>query len=303
MLKEITRIKVPGTCTSLSINENLLLVTSTDKKFRVVDLVTEKVVNEGEGHSLSINQGLWDVFGEYFFTCSDDGTVSLWSKAGIKVNSFLGHVNHVQSLALDNKNLMLLSGGSDCSVFLWDIRTFLPISLFEHVHQEPVTCLSFSEDSSVFLTGSFDGKIHLWDTMSLNSLKTCSFNRNIPIARANFIGSYICCSCLDSTILLWNAREMKSVPIKSYSGHVNENYLCDSQADKNGLILSGSEDGSFYIWNLNSEELLVKHQIYKKSRVVNTLAFKDGLVACGSFDPSDQSSDGISLSKYVPDFF
>lgn len=299
MLEELTKLKLPSTCTSLSIYENLLLVTSTDKKFRIFDMVEEKLITEGEGHNLSINQGLWDKFGEYFFTCSDDGTISLWSKAGNKVNSFIGHTNHVQSLALDNKNLMLLSGGTDCSVFLWDIRSFLPISNLDHIHQESVTCLSFSEDSSVFFTGSYDGKIHLWDTISLNSLKTCSFNRNVPIARGSFLGSYIYCSCLDSTILLWNAQEMKSVPIKNYSGHLNENYICDSQADKKGFIFSGSEDGALYLWNLNSEEMLGKFQIYKKNRVVNTLAFKENLIACCSFNPTDQSSyESVIISKY-----
>ena len=76
------------------------------------------------------------------------------------------------------------------------------INSFYHIHAEAVSSLNFSEDSSVFLTGSYDGTIHLWDTMSLNSIKTCSFNRKTPISRAKFIGSYIYCSCLDSKILL-----------------------------------------------------------------------------------------------------
>jgi WD40 repeat protein len=298
MLQEMTRIKIQSTCTSLAFNQNLLLMTSVDKKFRVFDLEVEKIVLEHEGHGLSVNQGIWDMFGEYFFTCSDDGTASLWSKDGKRVNSFLGHVNNVQSMALDNRNLMLLTGGTDCSVFLWDIRRFSPINHFDHVHQEAVTSLSFSEDSSVFLTASYDGKVHLWDCMSLNSLKTSSFNRNIPIAKANFIGSYVYCSCLDSKILLWDAREVKSVPIKTYSGHLNDNFSCDSAADKSGLLISGSEEGSVYLWDLYSEELKGKFQIFKKNRVVNALAYQRGLTAFSSFDPGDVSSvDSILISR------
>ena len=298
MFQEVASLKFQSTCTSLTFNQNLLLVTSVDKKFRIYDLAAEKLVTEQEGHNLSINQGLWDRFGEYFFTCSDDGTITLWSRSGKKVNSFLGHVSHVQSLALDPKNLMLLSGGTDCSVFLWDIRYFLPINHFDHVHQEAVTSLSFSEDSSIFLTGSFDGKVHMWDSMSLNSLKTSSFNRNIPIAKASFIGRYIYCSCLDSKILLWDAKEVKSVPIKTYSGHLNENFSCDSVADKSGIIVSGSEDGAAYVWNLNSEELLSKLNLFKRNRVVNSVAYQNGLAAFASFDPNDlQNHDRVIVSR------
>ena len=217
---------------------------------------------EFEGHTLGVNQGVWDHYGDYIFSCSDDGTVRIWHKSGKLVNALIGHSNYVQTIALDSKNLMLLSGGSDCSVVLWDIRSSQEINTFFHIHQEPVTSLDFCRDSSVFLTGSYDGTVHLWDTMSLNSLKTCSFNRKTPVTRAKFIGNYVYSSFLDSKILLWDAKEVKSVPIKQFEGHVNEMYSCEVIAKKNGMLASGGEDGSICFWDMNCSELRNKVQVF-----------------------------------------
>ncbi|OMJ88590.1 hypothetical protein SteCoe_9454 [Stentor coeruleus] len=287
MLNITSKIRLNTTVTSLSLHENFLLVTSADKKFRIYDLESEKCIIEVEGHNYGVNQGLWDMYGEYILTCSDDGTIKIWSKSGKQVSVLIGHSNYVQSLAIDPKNLMLLSGGSDCSVILWDLRSTQQITNFFHVHQEPVTSLGFSDDSSVFLTGSFDGTIHLWDTMSLNSLKTCSFNRNVPITRAKFIGPYMYSSCLDSKILLWSATEVKSIPIKQYTGHINECYTCDCIAIKTGQIYSGSEDGGVYIWDLNTADIPSKIQVFPRNRILNVLDVNNNTFVASSFDASD----------------
>ena len=161
MLDVLGKIPLNATVTSLSLYDNLLLISSSDKKLRTYDLASEKWCVEFEGHTLGVNQGVWDHYGDYIFSCSDDGTVRIWHKSGKLVNALIGHSNYVQTIALDSKNLMLLSGGSDCSVVLWDIRSSQEINTFFHIHQEPVTSLDFCRDSSVFLTGSYDGTVHL----------------------------------------------------------------------------------------------------------------------------------------------
>jgi COMPASS component SWD3 len=303
MLSILTKVKLNTTVTSIDLYNNLLLVTGTDKKIKIFDLESEKWVQEIEGHTLGVNQGMWDMFGDYIFSCSDDGTVKIWSKTGKLVTTLIGHTNYVQTMALDKKNLMLLSGGNDCSVFLWDIRSAQEISSFYHIHQEPVTCLDFSADSSLFLTGSYDGTVHLWDTMSLNSLKTCSFSRNVPISHGKFIGSYIYCSCLDSKILLWNIKEVKSLPIKQYYGHTNEYYCCDSIARKPGELFSGSEDGKLLLWNLHTGDKKQEYQIYPNTSnahlgVLNTFDIANNLLITSSFNPNDWTDyDNLIISK------
>jgi WD40 repeat protein len=107
--------------------------------------------------------------------------------------------------------------------------------------------------------------VHLWDTMSLNSLKTSSFSKNMPIAKAGFLEKYIFCACLDSRVLLWDATEVKSVPIRQFLGHVNEAYSVDCRAGM-GKIVCGSEDGGLCVWDLNSEEMENRFQVFGRNR-------------------------------------
>lgn len=65
---------------------------------------------------------------------------------------------------------------------------------------------------------------------------------------------------MNSSLGLYN---YESELIKDYKGHVNNQYLIDAKFFKNKetgkyLILSGSEDGCIYGWDLNSQRLQIK---------------------------------------------
>ena len=63
---------------------------------------------------------------------------------------------------------------------------------------------------------------------------------------------------MNSTMGLY---DYQSQLLKEYKGHKNTNYMLDSTFVKNNgkwLILSGSEDGQLYGWDLNSQKLVIK---------------------------------------------
>ena len=57
-MNKVKEISLNATVTSLDIHENFLLVTSSDRKIRIYDMVSEKLLQEIEGHTLAVNQGL-----------------------------------------------------------------------------------------------------------------------------------------------------------------------------------------------------------------------------------------------------
>ena len=79
-------------------------------------------------------------------------------------------------------------------------------------------------------------------------------------------GKYILACTLDSTIKLWDY--VTGQCLKTYQGHKNEKVCCiasfmvdrspDSD-DQKPLIISGSEDGSVVMWDLQSKSVV--HQI------------------------------------------
>lgn len=73
---------------------------------------------------------------------------------------------------------------------------------------------------------------------------------------------FVLASTQDSTIRLWDYRKGRCV--KTYTGHVNRTYclfVCfgygtDESGVERKAIISGSEDGKVYIWDLQTRKVL-----------------------------------------------
>lgn len=72
------------TCTAISRRSLLPLVSaSADGQIKLWDIATRKLVATINGHSRVVNGVVFDVTtGEYFYSCSDDGTIKKWSIHG-----------------------------------------------------------------------------------------------------------------------------------------------------------------------------------------------------------------------------
>lgn len=73
---------------------------------------------------------------------------------------------------------------------------------------------------------------------------------------------------MNSTMGLYNYQNDL---LKLYKGHKNEFYPIEAKFVKNRktgrhLILSGSEDGYIYGWDLNSQRLQIKHEVVTNPR-------------------------------------
>ena len=55
-------------------------------------------------------------------SCSEDGTIKLWTHAGSCIVTMSGHISHVWRLSKALHGDVLISGGNDASVKLWDLR-------------------------------------------------------------------------------------------------------------------------------------------------------------------------------------
>ena len=154
-------------------------------------------------------------------------------------------------------NSLLLSGSSDKSAIIWDIRIGNDIATLHNIHKLAVNSVSFSHDSTLFLTASFDGTINIWDTISQNSINMLSPGARIPVSAANFThnSKYIYASCLNSQIVLWDILDRKTPMIKKYNGHANTMYKLPVLQYNRASLLAGSEDGKIHRWNINTEKM------------------------------------------------
>jgi COMPASS component SWD3 len=105
----------------------------------------------------------------------------------------------------------------------------------------------------------------MWDTATGQCLRTLVHEDNAPVVGVRFSpnGKYVLAWTLDSCIRLWNYVDGRAV--KTYQGHVNAKFSIGGAFGAYGtpeypfaFIASGSEDGSVWLWDVGTKNVLQK---------------------------------------------
>ncbi|KAH9456619.1 hypothetical protein MJO29_006663 [Puccinia striiformis f. sp. tritici] len=274
-----------GTKLSSSSADGVILIWKIilpDKKQRdrlsaQVEFLTKLMDGEEVESRQGINDLAWTPDSEYLVSGSDDHTIHVWAPSQSEmttttpIRKLVGHSHCVYCVKFNPIGTVLISGSFDETIKVWD---FLGGKLLRTLpgHSEVVSCLDFSRDGSVIVSASFDGFIRMWDTTSGQCLKTMvvAQETNAPVTFITFTPNsrYLITCSLDSTVRIWDYRSKEGTVVKSYTGHSNVKYsiparvvslTSNDELDNtigNDLVLMGSEDGSLYIWDLQSRELV-----------------------------------------------
>jgi mitogen-activated protein kinase organizer 1 len=239
------------------------------------------------------------------------------------VNKYSAHGYEVLSIHVNKDNDKFVSTGGDKTVFVWDVQTAQTIRRFTG-HSGRVNRGVFGgEGDSIIATGSFDGTVRIWDIksnsykpiMTLDDAKDSitdvaihdaeilaasvdgrvrSYDLRTGMCQADVVGApctsldvskkgtEMLVSSLDSTVRLMDRtngellKAYKDLRVRSTLG------LNDS------VILSGSDDGMVFAWDVMGEECMhrFKHsemrevqgkrpvaQSASKKEVVSAVAF------------------------------
>jgi WD40 repeat protein len=80
------------------------------------------------GHEDSV-QALCVINNEYIASCSKDKTIKLWSLSNYKeMSSWIASNESLNALAFDSKLNLLVSGGDDNEIKVWDSRLWTNIT-------------------------------------------------------------------------------------------------------------------------------------------------------------------------------
>lgn len=249
--------------------------------------------------------------GNYFMSCGSDKSLKLWSVSrGTLLKTYNGHGYEVLDADGSYDNSQICSCSSDKTVILWDVATG-QVTRKLRGHVGKVNCVKFNEEASVMLSGSIDGTVRCWDTRSrryepiqvmdeakdgISSLKVLQHEiitgsvdgrvRHYDLRKGqlqvDFIGSPITCVCfsqdgqcilastLDSTVRLLDKATGEM--LGKYTGHQNKSYKLDCcLSSKDTHVLSCSEDGHVYYWDLVEGSVTLKLPVGKG--VIQSLAF------------------------------
>ena len=166
-----------------------------------------------------------------------------------------GHANPVRSITTSQDSQILVSGGDDKTIKLWNPLTGKLIRTLSE-HSDVVNSVAISPDGQLLVSGSEDKTIKLWNpltgelTLTLPNPQPQFGNKVYGVALSSD-GNTIASGSSDRKVKLWNLDSGE--PFKKFSNH-GGNVFAVAFSPDDQFLASSSSDRTIIIWNLSSGE-------------------------------------------------
>ncbi len=244
-------------------------------------------------HANAVFDACWAQEDTRLLLASGDQSVSMWSIAGgemRRAGQYVGHRGSVKAICAESQGHRFATGSRDGNVMLWDMRagfdcsagavTMGPLETRTRVHttaaaagvplakrrrvevdsQQSVTCVRFSNDDSLLITGgAVDGSVKIWDVRMLGPEPLVRINHVSPRGRAYGItaidldasGHRLLTSSSDSCIRVFDISSPAAPLVGTYMGHVSSSFYIRTRFSPDGrFIASGSSaEHKVFIWD------------------------------------------------------
>ena len=163
--------------------------------------------------------------------------------------SLAGHEGAVTALAFNEDKQLLISGGADRSVKLWDVRRQRLIHSYEG-HGDAVRAVAIARSGLVIASGGYDKRINLWSVQTGDLLRTLEGHTGRVTALAfSPDGRRIASASEDGTARLWDAQTGRL--ITTYVGHSAAVRAVVFLPDGRSIATAG-DDATIRIWGAQS---------------------------------------------------
>ena len=160
-----------------------------------------------------------------------------------------GHTGYINSVAFSPDGTKIVSGGNDCTVRVWDIKTRLQIGVPITGHASFVRSVAFSQDGKKIVSSSDDATIRIWDAETGAQIGTPLTGHTSSVESVAFSpdGTKIVSGSMDKTIRIWDTETGRQIgePLTGHTSSV-ESVAFSSNGTK---IVSGSWDKTMRIWD------------------------------------------------------
>eukprot|EP01094_Clydonella_sp_ATCC50884_P022536 TRINITY_DN520_c0_g1_i1.p1 TRINITY_DN520_c0_g1~~TRINITY_DN520_c0_g1_i1.p1 ORF type:complete len:344 (+),score=126.70 TRINITY_DN520_c0_g1_i1:106-1137(+) len=189
-------------------SEKDLLSCSGDCTVRHWDIEAKSLARTYEGHDADVS--CIDLRNDMMATGSGDHTLKIWNKSDANpVHTLRGHTRDINAIQWVNDNV-LVSGGADHQVCLWDVRASQSM-LSIMINDQPEECTAVTASQSgrfLFAGSSGDPKIHVFDSLTGQLATGLGGGRvghkgRVSYLDRSFDGLAIASASWDQTIRIW----------------------------------------------------------------------------------------------------
>ncbi|ORX97458.1 WD40-repeat-containing domain protein [Clohesyomyces aquaticus] len=227
--------------------------------------------------SLAVNQG-----NDRFVSTGGDKTVFFWDVATAQtLRTWRGHGGRINACAFGGEDeSVVVTGSWDGTVKIWDVKSNSP---------KPIMTLDDAKDSisdvcvfdAEIISGSVDGRVRSYD-LRMGMCNVDVIGHPVTSLTVTKKGSEILTSSLDSTVRLMDRENGQLLKAYRDEGFVNNELRVKSTLGQNdSVVLSGSDDGMVYAWDLLEGDVLHK---FKHSDMREVKGKKPSMTAGGQKD-------------------
>ncbi|ANZ75511.1 BA75_02996T0 [Komagataella pastoris] len=148
-----------------------------------------------------------------------------------------------------NSGHLLLSGGNDSSVLLWDVYHDRSLLQGYHGHTKPVKDISFNNDGTQFISCSYDKTVKLWDTETgkcTNRIKLTSFPNVAKLNPNSDKQNELLIGLTDRKIQHYDLRSNEI--IQTYDHHLG-GINSITFVNENRNFMTSSDDKTVLVWD------------------------------------------------------
>lgn len=298
-----------------------VVTASEEGKIKVWDVVSGFCLVTLEGHTSSVTQVQFAKRGQVLFSSSLDGTVRAWDLIRYRNFRVFTGAERIQfsCLAVDPSGEVVCAGSVDSfDIHVWSVQTGQLVDQLAG-HEGPVSCLSFSQETGMLASASWDKTIRIWSVFGRSQqVEPIEVYSDVLALTARADGEQVAVSTLNGQISIFDiatARQIGSIDCRKdiiAGRNLEDRFTAKNSARSkfftainysfDGLaIVAGGNNNSICLYDVANEVLLKRFIVSKNMNLNGTMEFLNSsrLTEAGSLDLIDTAGENPDLEDRI----